>query len=95
METGAAPNHVDLVYRKVGKTHVLASKGISGLVHVAHPELKEAVRCAMSALSAHISRVYNVDVCYVLDNEDSLNNDRQCSDVGVIGARIDHACAPM
>lgn len=53
-----APDHVNLVYRKVGKTHVIASKGIVGLVHVAHHDLAAAVRNAMTALSTHISRVY-------------------------------------
>lgn len=85
-----APDHVNLVYRKVGKTHVIASKGIVGLVHVAHHDLAAAVRNAMTALSTHISRVYGTEVRYVLDADDNIDMDRQDVDIGMIGARLDH-----
>lgn len=65
MKTSVAPNHVDLVYRKIGDTHVFASKGIRGLVHVGHTDLMTAIREVIAALNVHVKKTYGVDARYV------------------------------
>ena len=86
-----APDHIDLVYRKVGDNHVFASKGIKGLVHVAHADLKTAIVNAISALNLHVSKTYGKKVCYVCDSDlDKASDQREIGDIRVFGAHLDH-----
>jgi hypothetical protein len=62
-----APDHVDLVYRKVGDHHIFASKGIQGLVHVGHTDLERAYDDLLRVLNFHVTRTYGVEARYICD----------------------------
>lgn len=63
-----APDHIDLVYRKVGDYHIFASKGIKGLVHVGHQDLNEACTRVLTALNCHVEQTYGVEAHYVCES---------------------------
>lgn len=58
------PEHIDLVYRKVGDVHVFASKGIKGMIHVGHDDLKTAYDNVLEALHTHVQKAYGVEARY-------------------------------
>jgi hypothetical protein len=64
-----APDHIDLVYRRVGENHIFASKGIKGLVHVGHSDLEAARTNLLKALSTHVQKTYGVEARYDLEFE--------------------------
>lgn len=58
------PEHVELAYRVVGKTHVFSSKGINGLVHVGSHDREKAFRDVIPALNKHVSHAYGCEAAY-------------------------------
>ena len=52
------PEQVTLVYREVGKTHVFTARELRGF-HVGSCDRKFAFEHAFSALSEHVSRLYD------------------------------------
>lgn len=59
-----APAQIDLIYRRCGEYHIFASKGIRGLVHVAHTEMHAAYENVMKALARHVKATYGIDAHY-------------------------------
>jgi hypothetical protein len=59
------PNHVDLVYRQVGSTHIFSTKAITGLIHVGDDDLETAYDLVIKALNLHVTNVYGVETHYV------------------------------
>ena len=62
-----APDHIDLVYRKVGENHIFASKGIKGLVHVGDSTLESAYESVLRVLNFHVLQTYGVEARYVCE----------------------------
>lgn len=65
-ERNMPPESVALVYKIVGedKTHVFASRGIKGLVHIGHHDRRQAFDEVILALNQHVSRAYHCEVRY-------------------------------
>jgi hypothetical protein len=58
------PATVELVYRKVGNTHVFSSRGIQGLVHVGSSDRETAFHDVIACLKDHVKAAYGCDVSY-------------------------------
>ena len=89
------PENVNLVYRKVGKTHVFSTEGARGLVHVGSVDRENAFNSVIPALSKHITAAYEREASYTcemsysdfvqhLDEANSLS-------AGFVEFRLDHA----
>ena len=59
----APPDHVTLVYREVGKTHVFTAQGLKGF-HVGSCTLDAAFKLALTALGEHVSLLCGREVKY-------------------------------
>jgi hypothetical protein len=57
------PEQVTLVYREVGKTHVFTARELRGF-HIGSCDRKFAFEHAFTALSEHVSRLYNCHAEY-------------------------------
>jgi hypothetical protein len=59
-----APDQIELVYRRVGSTHVFMSRGITGLVHVGSHDRKSAFTGVIDALNFHVEQAYETPAVY-------------------------------
>lgn len=55
------PEAVAFDYRLRGQTHIFASKGIRGLVHVGSHDYEKARKAAVDALAFHVEKTYGVE----------------------------------
>jgi hypothetical protein len=63
----AIPEGVELVYRKLGNTHVFSSKGIKGLLHIGSVDRETAFNNVVPSLNAHVAEAYGCEAVYSID----------------------------
>jgi len=63
-ETGRPPEAVNMLYRRLGDTHVFSSTGIKGLVHVGSEDRERGFRDAFAALGEHVSHLCGEPASY-------------------------------
>ena len=60
----APPEHVTLIYRAVGPTHVFTSSEWSGF-HIGSHDLRDAFNQAIEALGEYVTELYGCEATYV------------------------------
>jgi hypothetical protein len=76
---GAAPPEIELVYERIGNSHVFTAPTVGGFYY-GSSSLEKTFNEAAHALSLHISRMYKVDARYSLGSSLSAFEDHLASD---------------